>query len=176
MKRNKDDSQWKDKSYFAAGRRRRKRSLMIIIPVSIAVIGTIVGLLYSGSLPTVGNKMLLHNHVQLNVTSDGISMQVPAHIGMVQTGIGENPMLYGDHSLDQYGMEGMSPLHTHDASGQIHVESNTVRDYTLGELLEIWQGLGINGKQVQATVNGNSVSDFRNIILKDGDSISLNVS
>jgi hypothetical protein len=85
-------------------------------------------------------------------------------------------LLYGDHSLDKYGMQGMSPLHTHDASGTIHVESNTKRDFRLGEFLDIWKGLDVNDKTVQATVNGIPVSDFRTIILNDGDSISLNIS
>ena len=78
--------------------------------------------------------------------------------------------------LDNYGMEGLSPLHTHDASVTIHVESNTMRDFSLGEFLDIWRSLDINGKTVQATVNGNPVSNFRNIILNDGESISLKIS
>jgi len=66
-------------------------------------------------------------------------------------------------------------LHTHDASGIIHVESNTMRDFRLGEFLDIWRSLDVNDKTVQATLNGNPVSDFRNIILNDGASISLNI-
>lgn len=123
------------------------------------------------SVPSSSNKMVLDNHATLNVTYNGQTQLVPQNIG-----IAENPLLYGDHSLDMYGMEGMSPLHTHDASGTIHVESNTKRDFTLGEFLDIWKGLDVNDKTVQATVNGNRVSDFRNIILNDGDSISLNIS
>jgi sulfur carrier protein ThiS len=46
----------------------------------------------------------------------------------------------------------------------------------LGEFLDIWKGLDVNDKTVQATVNGNPVSDFRDIILNDGDSIRLNIS
>ena len=33
---------------------------------------------------------------------------------------------------------GYAPLHTHDSSGVIHVESPTVRTYTLGELFAVW--------------------------------------
>lgn len=115
--------------------------------------------------------MVLHNHVTLNVTYNGKTQVVPLNVG-----IADNPLLYGDHSLDKYGMEGMSPLHTHDTRGTIHVESNTKRDFMLGEFLDIWKGLELNDKTVQATVNGNPVSDIRNIILNDGDSISLNIS
>ena len=149
---------------------------MIIIPI-IAAIGITLLVLGSTTGPsTPGNKMVLHNHVNLNVTYNSQALMVPEHIGMVEIGKAEDPLLYGDHSIDQYGMEGMSPLHTHDASGSIHVEANTKRDFTLGEFLDIWKGLDINGKTVQASLNGNSVSDYRNIILNDGDSISLNIS
>ena len=150
---------------------------MIIIPIVAAVvIITLLVLSFTPESTIPGNKMVLHNHVILNVTDKGQTIRVPEHIGMVQVGKAEDPLLYGDHSLDKYGMEGMSPLHTHDASGSIHVEANTKRDFTLGEFLDIWKGLDINGKQVQASLNGNSVSDFRNMVLNDGDSISLNIS
>jgi hypothetical protein len=151
---------------------------MIIIPVVAAVVIALLVLNSMSGPLTPSNKMVLHNHVNLNVTYNGQALTVPGHIGMVEIGKGEDPLLYGDHFLDQYGMEGMSPLHTHDGSGSIHVEANTKRDFTLGEFLDIWKGLdiNINGKTVQGSLNGNSVSDYRNIILNDGDSISLNIS
>jgi len=163
-----------NRSYFSVGRGRRKKNLMIIIPIVAAVVITFV-VLSSMSGPLT-NKMVLHNHVNLNVTYNGQAITVPEHIGMVQIGKAQDPLLYGDHSLDKYGMVGMSPLHTHDGSGRIHVEANTKRDFTLGEFLDVWKGLDINGKTVQASLNGNSVADYRNIILNDGDSISLNIS
>jgi len=121
------------------------------------------------------NKMLSHNHIQLNATLNGQPLVIPTNIGIKQTGVGENPLLYGDHTLDIYGMEGMSPLHTHDDSGLIHVESNTVRDFTLGEFLSIWSGLDTNGKTVKAYVYDKPVSDFHNIILNDGEKIKLDI-
>ncbi len=33
---------------------------------------------------------------------------------------------------------GYAPLHTHDASGVIHVESPTARAYTLGDFFAVW--------------------------------------
>ena len=149
---------------------------MIIIPIVAAVVITSLVLSSTSGPPTSSNKMVLHNHVNLNVTYNGQALTVPEHIGMIQIGKADDPLLYGDRSLDKYGMEGMSPLHTHDVSGTIHVESNTMRDFSLGEFLDIWKGSEVNGKTVQASLNGNSVSDYRNIILNDGDSISLNIS
>src|SRR5438093_13051971 len=144
-------------------------AILIAVPMSITL-----GLLFLMSGPALpNNQMVSHNHATLRIISNGVVMTVPAHIGMEQVGKAEDPLLYADHSLDKYGMQGMSPLHTHDDSGTIHVESNTVRNYTLGEFLDIWRGLDVNGKTVQATVNGNPVSDFRNIILNDGEKINL---
>ena len=164
----------KDSGFFAAARRRRNRNLKIIIPIVVAVAIALVVLTSRGG-PALHNQMMLHNHVLLTITSDGQSITVPSQIGIAQIGKAVDPLLYGDHSLDKYGMQGMSPLHTHDYSGTIHVESNSVRNYTLGEFLDIWRGSDLNGKRVQATVNGNPVSDFRNIILKDGEKINLDI-
>jgi hypothetical protein len=60
----------------------------------------------------------LHTHQHLDVFVDGKRVIVPAGIGI------------GDGFI--------SPLHTHDASGVIHVESTTVRSYSLAEFFAVW--------------------------------------
>lgn len=67
--------------------------------------------------PTEGTAVHIHQHLDLYV--DGRKVPVPA-------GIGIDPAV------------GFAPLHTHDASGVIHVESPTARTYTLGELFAVW--------------------------------------
>jgi hypothetical protein len=67
--------------------------------------------------PVEGTAVHIHQHLDLSV--DGHKVPVPA-------GIGIDPAV------------GYAPLHTHDASGVIHVESPTVRPYTLGELFAVW--------------------------------------
>ena len=124
-----------------------------------------------------GNKpIIMHFHPILTITVDGKPMTVPGQIGI-------DPAIWKDHSLDQYGMQAMSdgmssmaPLHTHDDSGTIHVESNTIRNYTLGQFLDNWGGLNVTGKTVKATVDGAPVSDYKNIILRDGEQIHLDVA
>lgn len=78
--------------------------------------------------------MAMHIHPLLSVEVDGKNMTVPKDIGI-------NPSLWKDRSLDEYGMPGMSPLHTHDENGVIHVELTLGRNYTFGEFLNIWGGL-----------------------------------
>jgi hypothetical protein len=89
---------------------------------------------------------------QISVKVNGQPIIGPENVGIDKS-------MSKDHSLDKYGMQGMSPLHTHDSKGTIHVESSVKRDYTLGEFLY--------RKTVKVTVNGQPVSDWRNHILKD---------
>jgi len=126
-------------------------------------------------------KIVMHIHPSLNVTFDGKSLIVP-------TGIGINTTLWNSHSLDQYGMQpmkmtmtdtsmimqGMSPLHTHDSSGIIHVESNEFRKYTLGQFLQIW-GIDLHGEVVKLSINGSNVKDYKNHILTDKEQMILNI-
>jgi hypothetical protein len=157
-------------SYFAVARRKRNRYLKIYIPI-VAAVAIAVGLVFvvaSQGGAMLGAKMVLHIHPKLNVTANGNPMIIPQNVGIDES-------LWKDHSLDKYGMQGMAPLHTHDTTGTIHVESNANRPYTLGQFLDIWGGLSLNGKTVNATVDGKPVSDYRNIVLKDGEQINLDV-
>jgi hypothetical protein len=163
-----------------ANRPANKNTKIISVIVVVAITITLgIGLSLT---PTtmIGAQMdkaiIMHFHPHLNLMIDSKPVTVPSQIGIV-------PSLWKDHSLDQYGMQamsngmsGMAPLHTHDATGTIHVESNTIRNYTLGEFLNIWGGLDTNGKTVKATMNGAQLSDYKNIILRDGEQINLDVA
>jgi sulfur carrier protein ThiS len=111
--------------------------------------------------------MVMHIHPQMTVSVNGKPTVIPENVGI-------DNALWKDHSLDQYGMQGMSPLHTHDATGTIHVESSEKRDYTLGKFLSIW-GIGLNGKTVKVTVNDQPISDWKNHVLKDKEKINLEI-
>lgn len=91
-----------------------------------------------------------HYHPHLTIVVNGQPVPVPANIG-VNTVTGE-----------------MSPLHTHDASGQLHIEAAKAgRRYTLGQLFDEWQvaldehrigGLvDTSTARLRAFVNGKSV-------------------
>jgi hypothetical protein len=67
--------------------------------------------------PFEGTAVHIHQHLDLYV--DGRRVQVPALIGI-------DPAV------------GYAPLHVHDTSGVIHVESPTVRTYTLGQFFAVW--------------------------------------
>ena len=67
--------------------------------------------------PFEGTAVHIHQHLDLYV--DGRRVPVPALIGI-------DPAV------------GYAPLHVHDTSGVIHVESPTVRSYTLGQFFAVW--------------------------------------
>jgi hypothetical protein len=158
----------RDDSYVAIERRRRRRTMKLAIPIVAAVVAVVTVSAYVYSAQAPSRTMVLHIHPQLSITSDGRPLILPSQIGIDQS-------LWKDHSLDNYGLQGLAPLHTHDASGTIHVESNAYRNYTLGEFLNIWGGFDTNAKTVNATVDGKPVSDYKDIILRDGEQIKLNV-
>jgi len=116
----------------------------------------------------------IHWHPVLSITSNTSgAVTVPMNIGIDQS-------LWKDHSLDQYGEGGLSPMHTHDTSGTIHVEANTSHhDFTLHEFLAIWgqpsDGSAINGKAVVSlTIDGQAqASPTQDFVLKDKQQIGM---
>lgn len=144
----------------------------IIAIAGIALAAGAIGIAFTGSngLQTSNDNnkpMVMHIHPRLSMTVDGQDTAVPKNIGI-------DSSLWKDRSLDQYGMQGMSPLHTHDTSGTIHVESNERRDFTLGEFLDVWGGIDAS-KITRVIVDGNEVADY-NQVMKDGESIRLEVT
>lgn len=62
----------------------------------------------------------LHIHQHLDIFINGTPVAVPSGIGVNQAA----------------GF--ISPVHVHDTTGVIHVESPMIRDFTLGELFDVW--------------------------------------
>jgi hypothetical protein len=105
----------------------RPRRILFIVLIGISII--LVSAVAAGVISA--NTTRMHIHPQLSILIRGASETLPAKIGIDRA-------LWRDHSLDRYGVNGQSPLLTRDNSGTIHVESNTVRDFTLYEFLGVW--------------------------------------
>lgn len=128
----------------------------------VAVIIAFIAMVIVTGASTISHNegaLVTHLHPVLNVMTNGKPITVPRNIGI-------DSSLHKDHSLDQYGAQGVAPLHTHDDRGTIHVESTVNRNYTLGEFLNVW-GIDLNGKIVKFTADGTSVSDYKNHVLGD---------
>jgi hypothetical protein len=169
----------------------KNRIILVCIAAAIAVsvgYGVVSGAFSSATPPAAPvhepEKIVMHEHATLSIRIDGRSVTVPADIGIVAR-------FYKDHSYDAYGMKMpnmpsmpvMAPTHTHDTSGLIHMESTAVRDYTLGDLFNVWEAkftdtcimdkCNDGTKTVKLFVNGEPNSEFRNYVMKDGDQILI---
>jgi len=124
------------------------------------------------------NTVRLHIQLQLSVLIEGVPSTVPSGIGIEQS-------LWRDHSLDQYGAAGHSPLTTRDTSGTIRLDSNTVRNFTLQEFLRVWgetvDDYQVVGNQVPPgdssciVVNGQTLPATSNVVLVDKQRITIEI-
>jgi len=72
-------------------------------------------------LPSDGREMLaVHKHAHLDVIVDAKAVVVPANLGI------------------QRDPRRIAPLHTHDTTGIVHIESATDRPFTLGQVFILW--------------------------------------
>jgi hypothetical protein len=94
-----------------------------------------------------------HIHATLNITVDGAAEPIPANIGLA--------------SCER-------ALHTHDETGPLHVEAQDTRAYTLGDFFSVWnKGIERAGYEVGMTVNGQPSAEMGNLVLQDGQTITL---
>ena len=108
-----------------------------------------------------------HDHVVMSIIVNGRPAVIPEGVGM-------DPNLWHDHSLDRFGPSGISPLHTHDTSGTIHIESTSEREFTVGEFLSV---MGLDSDAVErVTVDGGVVDDPLNHEMRRGEKIQVEMT
>lgn len=109
-------------------------------------------------------NLRLHIHPHLKIVIKGEEEPIPANIGIV------SPSCF-------------RPIHTHDASGTLHLELPRPREVKLGEFFLIW-GRQFNSNQifdhqngaegrVKMFINGQENTEFENYIMKDLDQILI---
>ncbi|MDV3277522.1 MAG: hypothetical protein LYZ69_03525 [Nitrososphaerales archaeon] len=121
--------------------RRRNRHTVLIGAVAVAVVlGIGFYLLIAPSLAgppfACTNGEWIHVHPYLQIAIQGSSVTIPAGAGSVQQG------------------SCLEPIHTHDASGILHIElaqAEATKNFTLGDFFTIW-------KYTYGTVNFNGSS------------------
>jgi len=106
-----------------------------------------------------GEQTAYHVHAHLAIIDDGQNVLMPAGIGIV----GPWRERYGSIAEAQCYYW----LHTHDSSGIVHVEAPSPRQFTLGNLFDIW------GQPLDATVVGPSRGNVMAFV--DGRAFSGNV-
>ena len=148
------------------------------VALGVAVVGTMVAGLWwlaAASTPVDERSALLeftmrehtnpaaHYHANLGLRLYGAPVAEPANVGI--TGLG------------------MRVIHTHDASGEIHIESPRPFDFTLGDFFTVWgkpfsaQCLLDNcmsyAGSMTMLVNNATSTEYGNYIMRDGDRIEL---
>jgi hypothetical protein len=97
-----------------------------------------------------GEQPAVHFHAHLDIFAGGRQVTVPAGIGIPSSGL----CVYW--------------IHTHDASGVIHIEvpaGRTVRSFTLGDFLAIWG----KGPTTTTSMAGISIGPNRRaVVIVDG--------
>jgi hypothetical protein len=100
----------------------------------------------AAGLPMLGEeKLAVHYHAHLDLLIRGTHVQVPANIG-----------------IDRRRQK-ISPLHTHDATGVVHIESAEDVPFTLGQVFAAW-GQPLSARQVGpvTVAPGEQVRVYRN--------------
>jgi len=123
----------------------------------------------AAGLPYAEEMLSVHYHAHLDLIVDGKPMTVPPGLGYVATG---SKVL------------GLAPLHTHDASGVIHIENDVPATFVLGQVFTEWgvrftpSCLGAycagGGKQLAVFVDGKRQSgDPTRIVLSKHEEIAV---
>ncbi len=162
----------KNKKELKTGRQKNRQSFKnkIQIIIWIIVFGFVgYGIFWTVSLPRYSQSQILsrtgvHIHSALFIIINGKKTEIPADIGITST----------RHS----------PMHTHDASGTIHMEYSGIvkeKDLELKNFFDIWgkdftktdfmgNPIGERGS-IKMTVNGKDNLELGNYVMKDNDKI-----
>ena len=95
----------------------------------------------ASGLPELGSEsFVVHEHAHLDLVINGQAVTVPAGIGI-------------------NGRSGISPLHTHDTTGTIHIEAEKPDTFTLGQFFTEW------GVKLDANCVATFCTDDKNQLL-----------
>ncbi len=107
--------------------------------------------------------LAMHIHPTLEIVIDGERQEIPAGIGLT--------------------FNEMRPIHTHDATGKIHIEAPCEREFTLREFFAVWgkqfnsqcifDSCVADGGTLVMFVNGDENDAYDNLILRDDDEIQI---
>jgi hypothetical protein len=138
------------------------------------VTGAATGATVDGISCSTTEQTAYHIHGHLAVYIGGAARKVPAGIGIPGPQEVQDGFVLGGKCLYW--------LHTHDATGIIHIESPVERVYTLGDFFDIWgrtltrSQVGDATGKVTAFVNGKRFAgDPRAIELRPQEAIQLDV-
>mgnify|MGYP001557978667 CR=1 FL=1 len=106
-------------------------------------------------LITGHQNITLHIHPHLRIVVNGADEDIPASVGV-------SPAC-------------MAEVHTHDATGTLHVESSEAdKSFTLQDFFDVWGSpLMREGYSLDMTVDGENSDALGTLVLRDGQNIIL---
>ncbi len=172
MDPNKKSKYWqhmeqKSQLFMKEKLRRFLKTALILFFIAALVAG--IGWLLKFRHPLQNQEIIsvngIHWHPELEIFIKGQKQEIPANIGL---GITENP------------------IHTHDATGILHLEFGgvvTKENIKLGNFFKVWEKIfnkdcvftycnGPDGK-LKMTVNGKESDKFENYEMRDKDKIEI---
>lgn len=161
----------KQQERITAEKRAKFKGVFKIFLIGVIIVASIGFLIWHiASKPTIQeseiiSKSGLHWHPQLSISIKGKQQEISKDIGIGAT---------------------HQPIHTHDASGTLHMEMNgliTKEQTKLGKFFQIWNKQfnsscifdKCNSKEgkVRFFVNGKENNQFENYLMKDNDKIEI---
>jgi hypothetical protein len=119
------------------------------------------------SQPHTDKIIELHLHPHLTLIMNGREITLPADIGIQNR-------LWNRSDIDRYSDFPLhrAPVHTHDQSGELHVESTIFKRFTLADFLNVW---GVDQTVIKNIfLNGQVVTD-KNYPLRAGQDWKLEI-
>ena len=108
-------------------------------------------------------NLAMHIHPELSIEIDGERVPIPSNVGVTPTG--------------------MRVIHTHDATGTLHVESPYPYQFYLSDFFTVWgrrfddqcifDSCADETHDLKMYVNGEQSDLFGALLLKDGDQIKI---
>ena len=137
-------------------RRNRLLSLGAIALIAVVIVAVVIALPRSSNLVPlpdylnrcVVSSLLYHSHPTLSIVINGSTFTIPASVG-IQGACNR-------------------PIHTHDTTGTLHVETDENRDYTLGDFFLVWGNWANNPRLAifnSTQIFGNHVANGHNITM-----------
>ena len=143
----------------------------------LVVLGVAFGLIFWGNRQSA-NQTGDQDITGMCVQHQSISMHIHPHLKIVIKG--QEQPIPADIGIT---LGCMRPIHTHDATGTLHLEFPNVRDVRLAEFFSIWGKQFSSNQifdfqngpegQVKMLVNGQENMEFENYIMKDLDQIEI---
>ena len=122
-------------------KRNRHGKEIAVVAVALAfVVGISFLVSYSSvnyPVPCVTSGLVEHIHPYLRIVIDGQNVTNPGDVG--------------------FSSSCAEPVHTHDGSGILHVETGTGSNVTLGQFFPVWEKWSTMGPQYQPVLDGKTL-------------------